>query len=102
LSLLGTLEVPLPRIFRLNSNIVKIEGVVIRFGKPEDNFITSGEPTRGMETMLKTPNDSITQFEAPVLEHRIVVDIQRDHFTIIHIVPDLPAYTTIRVKLVYD
>jgi hypothetical protein len=53
------LEVTFSRIFLRNSDRIKVKDIAVRFGKPDDHFVSPGEPSGTMQAVLKMPHNSI-------------------------------------------
>jgi hypothetical protein len=51
-----------------------------------------------MQTMFKMPNDPIAEPETVILEDVIELNIQRKNFTVLDVIPDLPAQRSVRMQ----
>ena len=87
---------PFSRIFRRDAHRIEIELIVIGFREPEQRFVPAGKAFRGVETMPEMPDNSVAQAKIAPLEKRIIIDVQRKHFAMMHEIADLPAKAAVR------
>ena len=91
LTRLRPLEVLLAWIFRRHTNRIKFEIVIIRLSEPQDRFVATGKAPSAVKPVLEMPDDAVPQFEPMLMEDRIKPDIEREYFSAIDVVSDLPT-----------
>src|SRR3989337_1387305 len=76
LSFSWPLEVLLVGIFLRYTYRIKVERVVVPFGKPQDNLVAAGKAFRRVKAVLEVPDDAISQVQAAGGEDRKQHDVQ--------------------------
>src|SRR5688500_14485441 len=57
---------------------VEVEGVIVRFCEPQDRLVAARKAPRTMQTVLKMPDDAISELESMFEEKWIERDVERN------------------------
>jgi hypothetical protein len=91
----------LTRIFLRDADSVEVENIVVPSGKPDNRFIPPREPASAVEPMLEMPDDAISHLESEVGKHRVQDSVERNNGPIVHVIPNLPANTSLVGECAY-
>jgi hypothetical protein len=86
-----TLEVFLAGIFRRYPDRVEVEQVIVSLGKPKYRLVATGQPFRAMQAVFEMPDDPVPQLQPMALEQGVENGVEREYFSILNMVSDLPA-----------
>ena len=88
---LWPLKIFFVRVFGRHPDRIEIECVVVRFRKPKNSFVPSGESLRTVEAMLEVPDNAIPQSQSVILEYVEKNNVERKHLAVLNVIADLPA-----------
>ena len=90
-------EVAFPRVFLRYAHGVEIE-IGFALGEPEDGFVPPRKPLGAMQSVFVMPDDPVVATQSELLEYGIEQGVEREHFAVVDMISDLPAYAAARFQ----